>query len=421
MSLLLRLYVTGEWPVRTTACAWALYDARGSLLQRGSSEPRHWPVAGDCELVLSADQCLTLDVKLPVGVMGARGARGRGSDLIAYAVEERLVGEVENEHFVAGETRPGGQTQVWVVGRGRLRALLTALQQLGRGPRRAISELQLAPLASGRWSVCLREQGGFVRVGGEAGFAFDCALDSARSEPPVTLRLALAAATKAGSAPESIDVYCAQGMDLGEAAWPAWPAWELALGVPVRLAGEYVWQMLPARSARNLLSGEFSPQGERGTAWAAFKPSLALGASALLLYALFSFGEWMWLDRQASSLKMQTVEVFRAAFPQVQTIVDPSLQMQRLYDQLKRERGQLGESDFLPLLAAVSEALEGRGTYRSLSYEDGRLELTVALPDALAAQGVRDAFARRGLAPTLRESRPTAAGVEASFAVRRSR
>ena len=409
MSLLLRLYVTGDWPAQTTACEWALYDTRGSLLQRGSSEPRHWPAAEDCELVLSTDQCLTLDVKLPVG---ARGAKGRGSDLIAYAVEERLVGEVENEHFVAGETRPDGQTQVWVIGRGRLRALLTALRQLSRSPRRAISELQLVPLASGRWSVCLREQGGFVRVGDEAGFAFD----SARSEPPVALGLALQAARKAGNAPESIDVYCAQGIDLDEAAWPAW---QLALGVPVRSAGEYVWQIPPARSARNLLTGEFSPQGERGRAWAAFKPSLTLGASALLLYALFSFGEWMWLDWQASSLKTQTVEVFRAAFPQVQTVVDPSLQMQRLYDQFKRERGQLGESDFLPLLAAVSEALESRARYRSLSYEDGRLELTIALPDAPAVERVRDAFAQRGLAPTLRESRPAGAGVEASFSVRR--
>ena len=147
MSSLLRLYITGEWPAQTTACEWALYDTKGSLLQRGSSEPRHWPAAEDCELVLSADQCLTLDVKLPVGVRGAKAARS--GDLIAYAVEERLVGEVEHEHFVAGETRPDGQTQVWVIGRGRLRALLAALQQLERTPRRAFSELQLLPLASG--------------------------------------------------------------------------------------------------------------------------------------------------------------------------------------------------------------------------------------------------------------------------------
>jgi general secretion pathway protein L len=407
MSSLLRLYITGDWPARTTACEWALYDAKGALLERGSSEPRHWPGAEDCELVLAADQCLTLEVKLPAGARRA----ARSSELIAYAVEERLVGDVEHEHFVAGETRPDGQTQVWVTSRARLRSLLGALQQLARTPRRAFSELQLLPLAAGRWSVCLGEHGGFVRVGVEAGFAFDSA--AARTEPPVALRLALSAAMQAGNAPGAIDVYCAPGMDLDAAAWKS------ALGVTVRRAGEYVWRSLPVRLARNLLAGEFAPQGRRGTAWAAFRPVASLAALALVLYALFSVGEWIWLDRQAARLRAQTVEVFRAAFPQVQTIVDPSLQMQRLYDELKRERGQLGESDFLPLLAAVSEALGNRGAYRSLSYEDGRLEFTIVLPGAPATEQLRDALAQRGLAPSLRESRPAGTGIEASFSVRR--
>ena len=420
MSALLRIFISGDWPAHATASEWALYDAKGQLLQRGSSEPRHWPAAEDCELVLSADQCLTLEAKLPKGVKGGMkgGARGGvtggpagagSSDLLAYAVEERLVGDVENEHFVAGKTGPDGQTPVWVVGRGRLRALLTAFRELGRTPRRVISELQLAALAPGRWSVCLSGQGGFVRVGSEAGFAFD----DARHESPAALRLALQAARKTGHAPETIDVYCAQGLDVDAAAWQS------ALGIPIHRAGEYAWDRVPAGATRNLLSGEFTPQGGRRAVWAAFRPALALGALTLVLYAVSSIGGWIWLDREAGSLRAQAAEVFRAAFPQVQAVVDPSLQMQRLYDQLKREHGQLGEGDFLPLLAAVSGALAGQGRYRSMSYEEGRLEFTIALANAGAAQRLRNALALRGLAPTLRESRPAGAGVEVSFSVRR--
>jgi type II secretion system protein L len=227
------------------------------------------------------------------------------------------------------------------------------------------------------------------------------------------LRLALQAARKAGSAPESIDILCAQGVEIDVAAW------QTVLGVPARPAGEYAWRGVPAGAMRNLLVGEFAPQGERGAAWMAFRPALVLGAVGLLLYAVFSVGEWIWLDHKAANLRTQAVEAFRVAFPQVQTIVDPSLQMQRLYDELRRERGQLGESDFLPMLAAVSEALAAQGRYRSMSYEDGRLEFTVALPDAPAAERLRDALARRGLAPTLRESRPAGAGLEVSLSVRR--
>jgi len=108
MSALLRILISGDWPAHATASEWALYDAKGQLLQRGSSEPRHWPAADDCELVLSADQCLTLEAKLPKGVKGGMkgGARGGvtggpagagSSDLLAYAVEERLVGDVEDD------------------------------------------------------------------------------------------------------------------------------------------------------------------------------------------------------------------------------------------------------------------------------------------------------------------------------------
>jgi len=410
MSSLLRLHVTGDWPAGNASCEWALYDGRGSLIQRGSSEPRHWPVAESVELILSADQCLSLEAKLPGG---AKAARSRGSEVIAYAVEEKLAGDVENEHFVTGETLVDGQTPVWVIGRTRLRALLSAFEQLERRPRRAFSELQLVPFNPGRWSVCIRDQGSFVRTGHESGFAFDCAPEAARTEPPIALRLALLSARRTESAPEAIDVYCVE--DLA----PHTEAWDSALGVKVHWAGEYVWQVQPARSVRNFLVGEFAPPGAPAAVWTAFKPALALGVLALIMYSVFSLGEWIWLDRMASSLRGQSVEIFRAAFPQVGTIVDPSLQMQRLYDQFKRERGQLGESDFLPMLVSVSDAVGSGTTYRSLNFDEGRLEFAVSLPNSRAVQRLRESLVQRGFDTTLRDSRRAGTGIQATFSVRR--
>lgn len=411
MSSLLRLHVAGDWPAGNASCEWALYDGRGSLIQRGLSEPRHWPAAESVEAILSPDQCLCLEANLPGGV---KAARSRGMELIAYAVEERLAGDVENEHFVTGEVLVDGKTPVWVIGRARLRALLSAFEQLDRRPRRVFSELQLIPSSPGRWSVCLREQCSFVRTGDEAGYAFDCSPEAVRTEPPVALRLALLSARRTNRFPESIDVYCVEDVapDVG--------AWEAALGVEINRVGAYVWQAQPARSVRNLLVGEFAPRGEPGAVWTAFKPALALGALALMAYSVFSLGEWIWLGRTAGRLSAQSVEIFRAAFPQVGTIVDPSLQMQRLYDQFKRERGQLGESDFLPMLASVSDAVGTSGTYRSLNFDEGRLEFAVSLPNSRAVQRLRDSLVQRGFDTTLRDSKRAGTGVRATFSVRRS-
>jgi type II secretion system protein L len=190
----------------------------------------------------------------------------------------------------------------------------------------------------------------------------------------------------------------------------------------VHRAGTYVWRDCTSRAARNLLgsSSEFAPPRSTGEGWSSLRPAAVLALLTLLLYSAFSFGEWAWLDHQKTHLRQQMFDRFRAAFPQVQTVVDPALQMQRLHDQLRRERGQLGYTDFLPLLAATSEAAHGQGQLRSLGFEDGRLEMTIVLADAAAVDRLRETLARRGLGVALRDSHPAAGkgGIEAIFTVR---
>jgi hypothetical protein len=83
-----------------------------------------------------------------------------------------------------------------------------------------------------------------------------------------------------------------------------------------------------------------------------------------------------------------------------------------------RARGRVGESDFLPLLAAVSEALDNPVGYRTLKYEEGRLEFTVTLKDKRAPERLRETLARRGLMLTVLDVRPARSGIETTFSVR---
>ena len=411
----LRLLITASWPAEESACEWALLNDQGNQLQLGRSEPRHWPVAEECEVVLSAEQCLLLKVLLP------KGARSRPAEVIAYALEDQLVGEADAEHFVVGaEPAVAGDgaapTPVWVVARARLKALIAALTALERKPSRLLSELQLAPLQVGGWSVCLsgEQTSGFARLGQEEGFAFDLA---DISQPPLELRLALQASQDLGNPPLFVNVHGARAKGDGFDADAA-SAWQKVLGVPVRHAGEYAWRDSRGLDARNLLSGEFAPPRAANAGWGSFKPTMWIGLSALVLYCLFSFGEWVWLDRQTEQLRQQMVDSFRAAYPQAQTIVDPPLQMQRLNDQLRRARGQLGSADFIPLLAAATEALGGQGRLRRSGYEDGRLELTLLFADNAVAERAHKTLLSRGLAATVREVRPAGVGVEAVLVIR---
>lgn len=403
MSTLLRLRIDAEWPALATQCEWALYDVNDRLVERGTSDPQHWPQAERCELVLTSDQCLAIDAALP------KGGKRHDVQLVRYAVEEHLIGDIHQEHVVAGETRADGRTVVWVISRDRLSGLLTALRQLGRFPRRAFSEMQVAPLAAESWSVCIHGARGFVRLQNQTGFSFELGA----AEPPAELALAIQSASADAQLPRHVAVFCD-----ADAPFDA-GLWESVLNVPVRRAGDYAWQTWSSRAAvTNLLVGEFAPARDRYSGWAPFRPAVAMGVAALALYTVFSLGEWVWLQHRANDLKARQTAIFRSAFPEVQTIVDPVLQMQRLYDPVMRGRGRVGESDFLPILAAVSEALDKPFEYRNVTYEDGRLEFTLTLKDKRTPDRLREVLARRGLRLTVQDTRPTRSGVETSFSVR---
>lgn len=422
MSLTLRLLIPADWPSQRSACEWALCNARGEVLQRGCSEPRHWPTAESCEVILTAEQTLLLAVPLP------KGARARTQEVIAYAVEEQLIGEVEADYFVLGEQvtaqtdSAASLTAVWVIARARMRALLAALASFDRAPVRVLSELQLLPVPTGGWLLALRSTEnpqtvgaeywqGFVRQGTEVGFS--CGVDDL-VQPPLELQLAVRAATPAPSH-LTVSVHVAKDT---QSRFDA-AAWQAALGLPVHVQEEYQWQQCGAVGARNLLTGEFAPKARAQGHWRSFKPAAWLALATVLLYAGFSFAEWFWLAQQSRQLRQQMRDSFQMAAPNTTAIVDAPLQMQRLHDQLRRERGQLGAMDFLPLLAAASEVFAGQGKLRSVAYEDGRLELVLWLANPSAAEALRSQMQRRGLQVVLRATRAQAGNVvEAVFVLR---
>ena len=427
MSTLLRLYIPAEWPTQEASCEWTLVDTTGRQLQRGRSDARHWPAADECELVLSADQCLLLGAQLP------KVSRSRLPEVIRFAVEDHLLGDAEAEHFVAGDKAIEDATPVWVVSRPRLKTLLAALSSASRTPRRAYSELQLAPLAAGRWTVCLREMAtgespaarilGFVRTGTEQGYAIDGGDRDSILTPPLELRLALQNARNAGAAPAALALYTATGR--GDNAAAIATAWQEALGLPVQVAGEYTWQdyVSAAATARNLLVQDFAPPRRARDGWGSFRPAMYLALASCALLGVFVVGDWAWLNYQSHGLQEQMTATFRTAFPQIQTLVDPPLQMQRLYDQQRREHGQLGNGDFLPLLAGATEVAVGQGKLNLINYEEGRLELSFIVANAEIANVLRDAMKGRGLFVTLRDTQPLkngGKGIEAVYALRGS-
>ncbi|MCB1928201.1 MAG: hypothetical protein KDH17_09225 [Rhodocyclaceae bacterium] len=365
MSSRLIVLVDEHWPTRPSA-PWALVGDDGRLQAEGSSEPRHWPPADDCVIVLAGSQCTWHETRLP------RGARREEARLLAYALEDRLLSDPDGQHLtvVGREVEEGGVTLgVLVVARERLRALCAQLAAIGRPPVAAHAELQCAPGGDNPdWHLAVAEHGLVLRPGTAPAIALDPPLATALP----LLSHALDRARAANTLPASIAIHAAPGVDVGM------PPEAADLGCRFDAAAAYLWwQACPA--ATNLLQGQFAPSHKRAGWVGRLRGPMRLAAASAAILLLASAGEVLLQRQRLDDLELRMQRLFETALPNTPAIA-PAAQLQRRLDEVRMRHGQLRDDDLLALLAAYAQArgVATRDSVAALDYRDGHL--TLALP-----------------------------------------
>jgi general secretion pathway protein L len=128
-----------------------------------------------------------------------------------------------------------------------------------------------------------------------------------------------------------------------------------------------------AANAIDLLTGDFSRRAARLGKVRVPRLAWALAGTIVVLQFAFTAADAWRLEQERRSLEAEREAIFRAAFPEAKTVVDPALQMRRNLADLQRTRGQAAASDFLVLATAASKA--DPQPARKLAYANGRLEI----------------------------------------------
>ena len=350
------------------SCDWALRAA--GTVQLGTVDWDQLPPANQVVLILAASRVLFTQVQLPA--VGQNKMR----EILAFAVEDKLLTEPDKVHTVASARKPNGETAVAIIDKAWLRQQLAFLRKYGLQADKMLAETLLPPLENNAWSLVWNGQGGFIRSGMQAGFVVD---GGDAQTPPMALTLALDEACAGNTAPERILIYQAPG-----ASTPNWP------GIKCDLRGNWTWQNADTTSAAafNLLQGEFAPQS-KARAWTQqWRPAFALIGVIVAVHFLATLGDWIQLKREHHRLQSAMVTTFKQAFPEAAAIVDPALQMSRNLAGLQRTRGIPENSDFLPLLAQAAPLLR-QGHIQSLQYTHDQLTFDLLLSDAAQLDDLR--------------------------------
>lgn len=383
--MILRLLAPAtDHPGPDAAFAWTLASGAGAVLREGRSPLAEVPRADRVELVLPASRVLFARLALP------KVSAGTLRELLPFAVEDRLLDDPSQAHAVTGAVNARGETLVAVVDRRWLGALLGVLRATGFAPARVLAESAFLGAATAPWTVVLAAGHGVLVEEDGHGSAFDPPSGAA---PPLALRIALDEASARDARPATLDVAVEPGVKAPDAA-----AWSEALGLPVTVRNlEARFARAAAPGAIDLLTGEFattaSPLGN-------FRlPRVAIGLAAAIALAQFGFtaaDAWR-LGNERSRLEAEREAIFREAFPEAKTIVDPALQMRRNLDALARAKGESGASEFLSQVSAA--ALESPAPARRIAWDKGKLEVTRG--EAPAAKAAAPAAAPAAKGPPL--------------------
>jgi general secretion pathway protein L len=348
--------------------------------------------AGEIVVLVPAEDVLLTEVKL--------SARNRAQLLQAlpYAVEDQLLGAVEDQHFAASQGG-GDQIGVAVVAKGTLRGWLERLAAAGIQPDVLLPESLALPAQASGASALIEDTRAIVRLAPWSAFT------SSLRELPRWL------------AQVNVDNLL---VPLAVRDFRAAPA--LALPLPIASYQERQRDPLAylasgfVQAPLNLLEGEFAPRHRhaRGARW--WRIAAALAAAVVIL-AVLNLGFDVWrLSRASARMDALAQDAVRKAFPEIDAAqlarVSPADLMRGRLDRL---RGGAESSGLLKVLAQIGPVLGSttRIQTRGIEYRNGVLELALRAPDVAALDSVRERLATvPGVQAVVTAANPSADGVD---------
>jgi hypothetical protein len=349
---------------------WALFDASGRVVDRGTGSRSSWPAAARTEAVVAASAVRIATTELPPL------APSRVAAAAAFSLEDRLAGPPESHHVATSAQAAGGRVRAVIVSRADIAALARA------SFARVVAEPDLAPIEPS-WHWCTAGERGFVRLADGAAFPVD---EQPSGALPVELAHAIERARRDNVLPPSI-VADRAAADEHLAQWSRDTGVAFARGTPWR------WHDAPPErfaAAIDLLQGAFaaSPSDPPARLMSrVLAPAVALVAAAAAVHTVAALGDWTMtrIDawRQAHAWTALAREA-GAAESEARDASTAKAAIARRHADARHAHGLLAPSDALPLLARASAAFDRLppGALRAAAYADGHWTFELVRVDA---------------------------------------
>lgn len=361
------------------------------------------PVAADRQVVVIAPgSSVTLArPELPVK------AGSKLAQVVPYAMEESLAGEVEQFHFAIGETDDAGGTLVAALRREEMRAWIDALAAAGIAPHAVVPDTLCVPDNPGKVVAVIDSGLLLVRAPGTLPVALDA--------EPLTESFALAGLE---GDDRHVQLYVSQD-DWQRSREMIEALREVTGSLDLQILPDGALPLLAASAVKgetlSLMQGEFMRRTGWRAEWQRWRIAAILALAALALHIGVRGYDLVRLHGEQSRLENEIEQAARVALPGVERIDDARAQVERRL----AGAGAADPAGLLGQLAAVAGALAGAPgpKIRSLGWRDHALELQVSAPNTDVVARFVQGVSERGLSADVASTTNGDDGIEAKLVI----
>ena len=292
---------------------------------------------------------------------------------LPYALEESLVGEVEDQHFV-WQAETGSMLAVAVIDRTRLKEWMQVLKQQKLRAKAILPDLFALPWVENTPTVWLREGQAWVRTGAYSGF----------SCPAISLPLLVDSLFEEANQERKIQLYTDQTAD-----------WQTRFNVTPETQSHVLLQKsLQAGMGLNLLNGyQDESMSNFNRNWRRWKVAAILAFLCAAVWAGIE-GMSIWqTSQQLQAAKQQNLVVFQSAFPEIKDVTADDVRS-RVKSELRRLEGTSssvsGKVSLLPYFTMVGKVFQQEQGLRitEVRARNGRLSVVFETPDLQAIERI---------------------------------
>jgi general secretion pathway protein L len=360
-------------------------NADGTTLLSGSAfhndQLPAFPSHLEVSLIVPGTDVLLLEMTMP------KTSRSQLEKALPYALEEQLIEDLDDLHFVASKQDDDGNLHVLIVRKALLSMWITRCTELGLYPKIAIPDyLALAPLQDA-WHLYLDNEQAILRQQWLGGLTIE------QTQLHEILSLNLAEQQELGQQTIVIDYDDAnEHFDTESLS---------NLNLDINFANEHYFCMemfakgLTTPPALNLLTGDYLLHKRKDRKSMLWKWVLILIAAWVATWFATELTTYFVFHSRLNTVNQQVTALYKKAFPQAQSVVSPRIRIERA---LKGTQAAGGV--FLTLLTQVGQQIKQQNanvTIENLNFRNNTLILAVnadnfqtlaTLSNSLQAQGL---------------------------------